>query len=188
MYSNYISQFDRTLIVIADDLRAYNLIIKNEETSIDEALVKARQKGDEILNLVSKTIGIADNPNIVIKKWKDIMEIEDFLKIKNVVNTTINSHEEVKAVVHDFILFNLRKFDVEADLESRYYENQYIVEEIAMSIYATEILDYSTELWEKSPVDSPDPIKFLYDNSTDIVKHITNKSVLHRRLITLNIE
>jgi len=185
LYSNYISKYSRCLIVIADDLRAYNLIIKNEEENITDALVKARQKGNEIKNLVIHSLNQKEGTEIVIKKWRDFMDKPEFIAIKDIVNNEINSNNVFNNVVHEFILFNLRKFEVQEVLESRYFEHQYILEEIAMSIYATEILGYSTELWEKAPIDSPDPIKFLYENSTEIVKRITNKTVLTRTLITL---
>jgi hypothetical protein len=185
LFDNYISNYKHCLIVIADDLRAYNQIIKNLEENIDDALNSSRKKGDEIKNLVVNSLKDKEGSDILIKKWVDFKQNSEFIKIKEIVSNEIRINNSFKDVIHEFILFNLRKFDVQEDLESKYYEHQYILEEIAMSIFATEILGYSTELWEKAPTNSPDPIKFLYENSPDIVKKITGKSQLNRILTTL---
>ena len=57
-----------------------------------------------------------------------------------------------------------------------------------MSIYVTEVLGYSRELWERLPKETiGDPIAYLYQDHPDVVCKLVGKNNLQRQLELLQI-
>lgn len=186
LLEEYITKYDRALIVLADDLWAYNHIIKGGGRNINDALQIARQRGNELASMVSRCISnrhIATH--IEIRRWNEIILNPEFQAVQRVIDRLYSEHDGFRDIVSNFIEFNLSRFNVDEDQEKHYYEMRYIIEEIAMSIYCTEVLGYHTELWEKE-TDSPDPIKFVYQYLPDKILQISTAHVPKRQLIFLS--
>jgi len=182
-------KYDKALVIIADDLRAYNLIIQNKEVDINEALKKSTHRGNEIENMINKFFKNRTSKSfITLNKWNFYIHNPIFIKIKSLIEREIENNLILKNIVLDFISYNLKKFGVDQNIKNNFYEFKYITEEITMSIYVTEILNYNTELWEKQDIKTPDPISEIYLNCSDFLKKIINKNKLHRNLIYLNSE
>lgn len=186
LYDNFLKFFPKSLIVIADDLKAYNLIIRNEENDSLSAIERARKKGDEIRNMVENSLKKFNDNRIQITKWIDLKETKSFKQIFENVKNEIEADPDLEIIVEQFIKYNLHKFSAEGESDSHIYERLYIFEEISMSIYATEILGFTTELWEKIPEKhSPDPLKYLFENKRSTLKRITGKPFLDRNFLTI---
>jgi hypothetical protein len=57
------------------------------------------------------------------------------------------------------------------------HEREYLLSEICMSAYCTEMLGYWMEVWERPPApDVPDPLKLLYADRRDLIEHVTGRS------------
>lgn len=187
LFKEIITQYDKSVLIIADDLRAYNLIIKKEESSIDIAYNKARNRGSEIRNMILKVLEKVDeNDNIKIHFWKEISGLEKYIQLKNKIETLIQSDSNISCEIDRFIEYNLSKIAKENNSLITAYEYRYILEEITMSIYMTEVENYTTELWEKRlNLDEPDPIQFIYENYSRDLMDILDSNKLKRKLITL---
>ena len=56
-----------------------------------------------------------------------------------------------------------------------------------MSVYATEILGYTTELWETPPpYGQPDPIRVLYARHAPLLEGIVGTTALRRAQVVLS--
>jgi hypothetical protein len=53
----------------------------------------------------------------------------------------------------------------------RHYEREYLLSEVCMSVFCTELLGYWVEIWEAA--DIPDPLKLLYEHRAHLVAKVT---------------
>lgn len=189
LYTHFLKNYPKSLLFIADDLKAYNFLIKDEKIDRNIALEIARKQGTEIKNMVENTLKKFNDKSVRITKWIDLEETLAFKTIFQNVKNEIKTDSDLEIIVEQFIKYNLHKFGVNKNSESKIYERLYIHSEIAMSIFITEVLGYPTELWDKLPeINSPDPLKYLFENKRDVIKRITGKTNLDRRLLTLDTE
>jgi tRNA-dependent cyclodipeptide synthase len=190
IFSKYIQSSEAAMILICDDLHAYNLIIRGNCSSIDEAFKKARSQGENlhamILNVHRQ---FTEVKNLSIVKWNDIASQNKYIELFQNLKSTLEQDEDLAAVVKEFVTSHVRKFYWRRDnKEATKWEERYLLEEITMSIYVTEILGYPRELWEIAPnPDFPDPIGYLYKNKSAIVQKLVGKKVLARRLEILEV-
>jgi len=62
--------------------------------------------------------------------------------------------------------------------QERGYEREYLLSEICMSTYCTEVLGFSHEVWERPPaLGAPDPLKTLYENRPELVEQAIGRPV-----------
>lgn len=54
--------------------------------------------------------------------------------------------------------------------QERAFEREYLLSEVCMSVFCTEILGYWQEIWERPPSpELPDPLKLLYEKHPEII-------------------
>jgi hypothetical protein len=59
------------------------------------------------------------------------------------------------------------------------HEREYILSEICMSVFCTEVLEFWTEVWERPPAfNLPDPLKLLYGVRSELVARLTGHAIL----------
>jgi len=77
--------------------------------------------------------------------------------------------------VEDFAARRVEKFGLGQSVEKeRNFELEYLLSEVCMSVYCTEVLGYWEEIWERPPPgDVPDPLKLLYTDHPEIIRRTT---------------
>ena len=190
IYKTYFAQAAASLVVVADDLLAYDSIVTGRFWTVEGALIKARRQGNELLRMVNrvrKTVpGVRRNS---LHVWRDLTENEDFRALARAVDRFPNDDPGFNDVLAAFIDCRVQRFGWKQDPEVYAWERRYAVEEIAMSIYTTEMLGYSTEIWEKATnAGEPDPLGFLYAERNPDVRAWTGQDTTARRLRVLDLE
>jgi len=188
LFSKYIQTSESALVVICDSLHAYNLIIRGSCSTIDEAFERAKRQGENLLSMIRNVQKkFTEVDNLWIAMWNEITTQNKYLEILQNLKSIVEQDKELEAVVNKFITLYVRKFRWNPS-EATKWEERYLLEEVTMSIYVTEILGYSRELWEKAPEpDFPDPIGYLYQNRSELIQRLVGKKILNRRLEILEI-
>ena len=187
VFKNYIIPSKSSLILICDDLHAYNLIIRGIASQAD-AFIKAKMQGENlkkmILNVKKK---FTELENFELLSWNDLSSQFSFKRILTGVEDHLYKDSELEKQVIQFIITNIQKFNGRVNLSNKKWERRYLLEEIAMSIYVTEIKGYWLEFWDSPPdPHCADPIGFLYKERPDIVKRLVGKNKLNRKLRLIN--
>lgn len=189
IFSKYIQQSKTSLILICDDLHAYNLIIMNRCSSIDEAFKKAKSQCENLQAMISNIHKRFNNKdNVRIAKWNDLTRENKYIRLFDGLRRFVKQDKKLREIVDEFVALHVQKFLWRIDQEALKWEERYLLEEIAMSIYVTEILGYPRELWETPPNPKfPDPIGYLYETRTDLIQMLVGNTTLNRKLEILEI-
>jgi tRNA-dependent cyclodipeptide synthase len=190
IFSKYVQPSEATLILICDDLHAYNLIIRGNCSSVDEAFKKARNQGENLRSMILNVRRqFADVKNIIIAKWIDIAGQNKYIELYQKLKSILGQGKDLADIVNEFVTSYMRKFYWRrVNEETAKWEKRYLLEEISMSIYVTEILGYPRELWENAPNPKfPDPIGYLYEKRPEIVQMLVEKKTLARQLEILEV-
>jgi len=189
LFSKYIQTSEATLIVICDDLHAYNLIIRGNCSTIDEAFKKAKKQGENLLNMILNIQKqFTEVEDLRITMWTEIASQNKYTELLQNLKNILEQDKELEAVINEFVTLHIRKFRWSVHKDAAKWEERYLLQEIIMSIYVTEILGYSRELWENAPdPNSPDPIGYLYQNRPELVQRLVGKKTLIRKLEILEV-
>lgn len=189
IFSKYIGQSEASLILICDELHAYNLIIRGNCSSIDEAFKKAKGQGENLRGMILNVHKqFTDVENIRIAIWHDIAGENKYIELLKNLKKILEQDKDLRDVVDEFVTLHVRKFRWKIDKEAVKWEERYLLGEITMSIYVTEILGYPRELWETAPnLNFPDPIGYLYESRPELIQMLVGNKTLNRRLEILEI-
>ena len=164
------------LIVVADRLLVLDRLVTGRYWTIDAVTAKARQEAKQIIHLIKKVAtkaGAQTSGRIVF--WDEIAEAEDFAGFAKRLRGAILADDLLADAINEFVERRVARFGLgSAPDQEREYEREYLLSEVCMSVYCTEILGYSCEVWERPPTpDIPDPLKLLYDERPDLVERLT---------------
>lgn len=178
----YATTAEATLIVVADDLQAYNKINRGHREEV--AFHKARIQGDNLRRMFSKEIedlGLQGTTSLL--SWREITSRPDYKSLLGAVSHAFRNHDDLRQLGDRFVAYHLRQLRSHQDDVSNEWETRYLLEEIAMSIFIGECFGYPDELWELPPKwNEPDPLLYLYESCSDLVLQITEKTQLERQL------
>jgi hypothetical protein len=133
-----------------------------------------------ILNVRSQ---FTDVENVCIAKWRDIAGQDNYMGLLQRLSSVVEEDKDLAAVVDQFVVQHVRKFCWRSDEQAAKWEKRYLLEEITMSIYVTEMLGYPRELWESPPNPQfADPIGYLYESRPELVQMLVGKRTLSRKL------
>lgn len=179
-----LAEFDH-LIVVADHLLALDKIVTGRYWNEKSVFQKARQESHNVFRLIKK---VSDKENTGdhcrLAYWDDIAATDTFTAVRSRLVETCRAKAAFMAVVDCFVDERVERFGMGADPDrERQAELDYILGEITMSIYCTEILSYWFEIWERPlAADSVDPLRILYENFPDIVTTACQRPRTIRRL------
>ncbi|MDH5543698.1 MAG: hypothetical protein OEY64_12120 [Nitrospinota bacterium] len=184
IFTNYLLPAEAGVIMICDDLHAYNLILNGSCSTIEQAYKKAYMQAENLHNMLTNIHRkFPESEQISIVRWIDIAGQKECKKLLKNLHQFVNNDNNFRDIINKFILLNLNNFRWNGNKETLVWEERYILEEIMMSIYITEILGYPRELWENAPKpEIPDPIAYLYNNRPDVLRMLTKKNILERKL------
>ncbi|HTO78315.1 MAG TPA: hypothetical protein VMJ31_00910, partial [Methylocystis sp.] len=111
--------------------------------------------------------------------WDEIAEMQEFQEFSERMREEILGDEELFSYINRFVKCRVQRFGLGADQNKECgYEQEYLLSEMCMSVFCTEILGYTKEIWERRPPkNAPDPLKILYQSRSDLVAKVTGRPV-----------
>jgi hypothetical protein len=169
------------LIVIADRLLVLDRLVTGRYWSVNSAVVKARQEAEQMLKLIRRVAsksGAQENGRIIF--WDEIAESADYIRYADRLGELVLGDALMAGAIDDFVTRRVTRFGLgSAPERERGYEREYLLSEICMSTYCTEMLGFSHEVWERPPAaGAPDPLKALYENRPALVEQATGRPVV----------
>jgi hypothetical protein len=140
---------------------------------------KARREAKQIFNLIrriSQKVGAQNRGRIVY--WDEIAGTERFTDFAKRMRDKFLAEKSLSTSLDEFVSRRVKRFGLGFPERERNHEQEYLLSEVCMSVYCTEVLGYRVEIWERPPApDVPDPLKLLYDSCPDLVANVTGHSV-----------
>lgn len=166
------------LIVVADRLLVLDRLVTGRYFTVNSATAKARQEAEQIARLVRRVAhksGAGRRGKVVF--WDEIANADTFSNFSLRLKDAVSSDDLLATAMQEFVDRRVNRFGLGSDLaREREYEREYLLSEVCMSVYCTEILEFQTEIWERPPApEIPDPLKLLYQLRSDLVTNVTGK-------------
>jgi hypothetical protein len=183
LFERFLADSEQYLIVIADRLYALDRLVTGRYWNYDSVFIKARREAGEVMSLferIAKRAGAARNGKIVY--WDDIAAGEAFKRFAGGVRTELSANAALLSSLEAFVKLRVDRFGMGSDhAKEAEFEREYLLSEVAMSMYCTEVLGFSTEVWEK-PVSQgvPDPLGLIYSEHRDLVARTTGHAAARR--------
>ena len=164
------------LIVVADRLLVLDRLMSGRHWTIGGAFEKARREAREIFNLIKRAshkFGAHTRGRVAY--WDEIAETAQFAEFAQRLRSEVLADFVLSAAIEEFVDRRVKRFGLgSAPDRERDYEREYLLSEVCMSVFCTEVLGFSTEVWECPPApDVPDPLKLLYSGRVDLVGRVT---------------
>jgi hypothetical protein len=168
------------LVVIADRLLALDRLVKGRYWTVDTAFEKARRDAQQVFNLIRRSsyqCGAQHRGKVVY--WDEIAGKVEFGEFSERLRREFLAEKMLAAALEDFIDRRVERLGLGSNRErERHYEREYLLSEVCMSVFCTEILGFWVEIWERQPApEIPDPLRLLYCNCPELVVRATGRSV-----------
>jgi len=166
------------LIVVADRLLALDNLITGRYWSTKSVFEKAKRDARQIFNQVKRIsykFGAEGCGKIVF--WDDIGELAEFKEFARHMREGFLADQLLAGALDEFANRRVNRFGLGSAPESELgYEREYLLSEVCMSVFCTEVLGYWQEIWERPPAsDVPDPLKLLYNERQQAVVRATGQ-------------
>ena len=171
------------LIVIADRLLVLDRLVTGRYWSVTGLTAKARQEAEQILKLIKRVAQeTAARSRGRIVFWDKIAEADEFCTFSDRLRGQILSDHGLAGEIEEFVERRVARFGLGSLPErERAHEREYLLSEVCMSVFCTEVLGFSNEVWERPPAaDVPDPLKLLYEDRPELVTRVPGRPVARR--------
>jgi hypothetical protein len=183
LFTRYVSRARATFILIGDDLHAYNLIARQRYFEEESAFRIARKQGADLFRMVRRVSRGFKGTDVVIESWQTTSARPEFQHLLDAFRATVVQNIDIASVVQEFVSYHVKRFRWRSDDSGYFWEHRYLIEEMAMSMFVSEKLGYSLEIWEALPRSGlADPIGYLYRERPDVVRSLVGKRHLDRTL------
>jgi hypothetical protein len=178
LFDKYLVDSEQYLIVIADRLHALDRLVTGRYWSYDSVFIKARREAGEVSSLfarIAKRADAARHGKIVY--WDDIAAGEAFKRFDKRLRAELSSNAAFMASLEAFVKLRVDRFGLGSDhAKEAEFEREYLLSEVSMSMFCTEVLGLSDEIWEK-PISPgvPDPLGLIYSDHRDLVARTTGR-------------
>ena len=175
-------------IVVADHLLGLDYLVTGRYWNPELVFSRAHRQGAQVFRLIRKTArALSCRETMSLSYWDEVAGTADFQAFAQRIIAACGACAPFKSVVDGFVRARLARFAPgDAGAREVAAETDYILGEISMSVYCTEVLGYHTEVWEKPLApDAPDPLGVLYGRHPEIVRQVCGKRTLERRLAFL---
>jgi hypothetical protein len=167
------------LIVIADRLLVLDRLVTGRCWTANSAVIAARREAEQIFRLINRVSHKSDakaRGRIVF--WDDIAETADYVAFASLLQREVSGDDTLATTIEKFASRRVERFGLGAAPDRELgHEREYLLSEICMSAYCTEMLGYWMEVWERPPApDTSDPLKLLYADRRDLIEHVTGHS------------
>jgi hypothetical protein len=178
LFDKYLVDSEQYLIVIADRLHALDRLVTGRYWSYDSVLIKARREAGEVSSLFERIAKRADAARHgKIAYWDDIAAGEAFKRFNKGLRAELSSNAAFVSSLEAFVKLRVDRFGLGSDHDKEAeFEREYLLSEVSMTMFCTEVLGFSDEIWEK-PVSPgvPDPLGLIYSDHRDLVARTTGR-------------
>lgn len=166
------------LIVIADRLLVLDRLVTGRYWTVNSATLAARRDAEQIfkmINRVSHKLRAQSQGRIVF--WEEIADTAEFVAFSTGLQRALMADNMLTAAFDAFVEKRVERFGLGADADKeRGYELEYLLSEVCMSVYCTEMLTYWSEVWERPPTRGiPDPLKLIYEHRRGLIERLTGR-------------
>jgi hypothetical protein len=164
------------LIVVADRLLVLDRLVTGRYFTVNSAIGKARKEAQQVASLIKRIAQkVGANASGRIVYWDDVANSAEFSGFASRLREAVLADDFLAQAVEEFIDRRVTRFGLGGDPDrEREYERDYLLSEVSMSVYCTEVLGFCNEVWERPPApDVPDPIKILYEHRPELVMRVT---------------
>lgn len=180
LFEKYQLRSHRYLIVIADRLLVLDRLVTGRFWTVSSAIQKARREASQIATLIRRaSLKARAQTNGRIVFWDQIAETEQFSAFAQSLRDSVLTDPLLSRAIEEFVERRMSRFGAgNSPGRERDYEREYLLSEVCMSVFCTEVLGFWMEVWERPPsIEMPDPLKLLYDNRPHLVERATGHSV-----------
>jgi tRNA-dependent cyclodipeptide synthase len=180
LFQKYELRAHEYLIVVADRLLVLDRLVTGRHWTAGSAAAKARQEAEQVVSLIERTrskAGARARGRIVY--WDDVAETAQFSEFARRLRANVSADRMLAGAIDEFAECRVRRFGLGSAPDRELdYEREYLLSEVCMSVFCTEVLGFWVEVWERAPAaDVPDPLKLLYDQRPELVGRLTGRRV-----------
>lgn len=171
------------LIVVADRLLALDRLVTGRYWQPANVVKTARRDAEQVFRLIRRTAAsYSAGDSCRICYWDDIANDPDYMGFAKRLQVAIDGDPGMSDQIDRFVGNRIDRFGDKANPErAAEAEREYLLSEVTMSVYCTELLGYATEIWERPPArDIPDPLKVLYQQHVSLVANAIDRSAARR--------
>lgn len=180
MRDKYLLFAKRSLILMCDTLRYYSYVARSTLAEQD-AKNKSERETSELARMLHKT-GLSDIPGCRIARFSEYLADPDFQKFLSAFNVICLTQNDVQQHLTKLAEELVTKFYPTATEETFFWQSRYIAEETAISVYCTEVEQYSNELYVRQ---EGMLVSYLYERHSDLMRVALGKETLSRKFIAL---
>ncbi len=176
LFERYLLSSREYLIIVADRLLVLDRLVTGRYFTVNSAISKARNEARQVVSLIRRiAYKVSANTTGRIVYWDDIAETAEFSAFASRLREAVLADDFLAQAIEEFIDRRVKRFGLGSDpAREREYERDYLLSEVCMSVYCTEILGFSNEVWERPPPpDIPDPLKLLYEHRPALIVSVT---------------
>jgi hypothetical protein len=139
---------------------------------------KARSDSKQVYNLITNlSYKLSANSHGEIVYWDQVADSDNYKRFSARMRSVFLSEKTLASELRKFVKLRVDRFGLgaEPDREAD-FEREYLLSEVCMSVFCTEVLGYCHEIWERPPAPQiPDPVKLLYNRFADVVMLATSR-------------
>ena len=180
LFEKYLSRAEKYLIIVADRLLALDKLVAGRFLSETGVFISARREAEQVRRLImriEKQFGVPHSGKVLL--WDEIANTTEYREFASRLTPEVMNNDELAYYINSFVESRVERFGLGASpAKERAYELEYLLSEICMSVFCTEMLGYAREIWERPPPEgSPDPLRILYENHRELVPRVTGRPV-----------
>jgi tRNA-dependent cyclodipeptide synthase len=179
---NFISKSEQCVVFLCDRLRFLSYLIRGE-TNFDQINSNIRIQLDQMSRALAKS-GITSYSNVTIANWTFVENDHRFLSLVASLEKLVEEDSEVRRQISSHcsrLLSQFYSFNGPQAVDCIQIQQQYIMEETALSVFMTEIRGFEFEIYRKGM----GFVDYLYDQQPDALKSLIGRSSLSRKFIAL---
>jgi hypothetical protein len=157
-------------------------LIRGEE-DINKITLNINIQLDQMRRVLNN-LEISSKPNVVIADWSFMQDDPRFCDLLASLATFVCDDVEVGQLLHQHCESIIRRINEVGgrDIDERtQLQKQYILEETALSLYMTEILDYKVEVYRRGM----GFIDYLYSQRPAVLSQLVGNPSLNRRFVSI---
>lgn len=183
LFEKYIVSSREYLIIVADRLLVLDRLITGRYFTVNSAVHKARKEAEQVSSLIeriARKVGAGTVGRVVF--WDEVAVTAEFGEFAPRLRQAVSADAFLAGVIEEFIDRRVKRFGSGSEPErEREHERDYLLSEVCMSVYCTEVLGLRNEVWGRPPApEIPDPLKLLYAHRSDLVTRVTGRPTVRK--------
>ena len=186
VFSQYLPTASAALVLVCDDLHALNQLMVQRYRDSTSAQHAARAQGARTVRQVYNVLDRMKHAetDVAVHAWRELAEDPRFSILLQKIRSLHREDVAFARLVASFVGRHNEILRRVLHPDAMGIELNYLLNEIAMSIFVTEVLGFNTEVWEAAPKrDMPDPLAFLYQNRSALLAELLQKHHLSRQML-----